>query len=147
VRHDLPHEIWTQRDVGRAYPGVRLPPGVSAIHQPDGAIIHVGRALDAFAWQSRGRGAVIHEGVAVTAVRPSERCVEIATSAGVWSAEQAVVCAGPWPAGLLEAAGISLQLTTTSQTVCYFPYAAPQPPGLIEYGDPDPVGPLSLRED
>jgi sarcosine oxidase len=138
VRHGLPHEIWTQQDVDRAYPGVRLPAGVTAIHQRDGAIIHAARAIDVFAGQASSRGAVIHEGVAVTAIRPAEHSVEIETSAGMWSAEQAVVCAGPWAQGLLHAAGIELPLTTTSQTVCYFPYSGPPPPGLIEYGTPDP---------
>jgi sarcosine oxidase len=138
LRYDLPHEIWAQQDVGRAYPGVRLPRGVAAIHQPDGAIIHADRALAAFAGQATNRGVAIHEGVAVTAIRPSGHSVEIESGAGAWSAGQVVICAGPWTQRLLETVGISLSLTTTSQTVCYFPYPDPPPPGIIQYGDSDP---------
>jgi sarcosine oxidase len=138
ARHGLPHEVWTQPAVDRAYPGVTLPAGIAAIHQPDGAIIHAGRALEAFAGQAQRRGAAIFEGVAVTAVRPAEHSVQIETTAGAWSAGQVVVCAGPWARSLLQGAGIALPVTTTSQTVCYFPWPGPPPPGLIEYGDPDP---------
>ncbi len=70
LRHDLPHDIWAQPDVDRAYPGVSLPPGIAAIHQPDGAIIHADRALTAFAGQASNRDVAIHEGVAATAMRP-----------------------------------------------------------------------------
>jgi sarcosine oxidase len=137
-RHDLPHEVWAQQDVGRAYSGVRLPPGVAAIHQPDGAIIHADRALAAFAGQARNRGVAIQEGVAVTAIRPSEHSVEIESSAGAWSVGQLMICAGPWTQRLLQTLGISLPLTVTSQTVCYFPYPHPSPPGMIQYGNSDP---------
>ena len=142
-RHDLPHEVWAQQDVARAYPAVRLPRDVTAIHQPDGAIIHADRALAAFAGQARNRGIAIHEGVAVTAIRPSEHSVEIESSAGAWSAGQLMVCAGPWTHRLLQTVGISLPLTMTSQTVCYFPYPDPSPPGMIQYGDSDPYALLS----
>lgn len=146
-RHDLPAEIWHQRDVDRAYPGVRLPAGAAPIHQPDGAIIHADRALAAFADLARSRGAVIHEGVTATAIHPSERCVTVTTAQGVWSAEQVVVCAGPWARNLLKAVGISLPVTTTSQTVCYFPLATSAvPPGLIEYGGVDPYALYSPGE-
>jgi sarcosine oxidase len=137
-RYGLPHEAWTQRDVDRAYPGIRLPPGVTAIHQPDGAVIHARLALDAFAEQARRRGAVIEEGVAVAAIQPGADDVRVETSAGAWTAGQAVVCAGPWTRGLLRDTGIELAVTATSQTVCYFAYQGPLPPGLIEYGAPDP---------
>ncbi|HEU5416585.1 MAG TPA: FAD-dependent oxidoreductase [Streptosporangiaceae bacterium] len=137
-RHGLAHEAWTQSDVDRAYLGVRLPSGVVAIHQADGAVIHAARALAAFARQAQARGAVVHEGVSVTSIQPGEHMVRVSTSAGEWSCSQAVVCAGPWARSLLAAAGISLAVTTTSQTVCYFPHAGPPPPGLIEYGEPDP---------
>lgn len=137
-RHGLVHETWTQRDVDRAYPGVRLPAGVAAIHQQDGAVIHAARALEAFARQAQARGAAIHEGITVTSIEPEEHQVRVATSAGEWSCGQAVVCAGPWARRLLASAGITIAVTTTSQTVCYFPHPGPPPPGLIEYGDPDP---------
>jgi len=112
--------------------------GLEAIHQADGAIIDIGRALDAFAGQARNRGADIHVGVAVTAIRPSEHSVEIEANAGLWSAEQAVACAGPRAPSLLETAGISPLLMATSQTICYFPYPVLPPPELIWYGNPDP---------
>jgi glycine/D-amino acid oxidase-like deaminating enzyme len=137
-RYGLPHDVWTQRDVDRAYPGIRLPPGVAAIHQPDGAIIQADWAVDAFAAQARRRGAVIAEGVAVTAIRPSDHDVRVETSAGAWSAGHVVICAGPWTQSLLAGAGIPVPVTTTSQTVCFFEFSARPPPGLIEYGDPDP---------
>lgn len=138
-RHDLPAEIWNQPDVDRAYPGVRLPAGATPVHQPDGAIIHADRALAAFAGLAGARGAAIHERVAVTALHPSERGATITTAQGAWSAEQVVVCAGPWARDLLMTVGISLPVTMTSQTVCYIPLATSAlPPGLIEYGGVDP---------
>lgn len=137
-RHGLAHETWTQRDVDRAYPGVRLPAGVAAIHQADGAVIHAARAVEAFARQAQARGAVLQEGITVTSIDPGEHLVRVATSAGEWACGQAVVCAGPWSRRLLATAGITIAVTTTSQTICYFPRSGPPPPGLIEYGDPDP---------
>lgn len=49
------------------------------------------------------------------------------------------MCAGPWARDLLTTVDISLPVTMTSQTVCYFPLATSAlPPGLIEYGGVDP---------
>lgn len=133
-RHDLPHEIWQQREVDRTYPGIHLPGGKAAIHQRDGAIIHAGRALAAFAGFASGRGATIQEGIAAAAIQLSEQFVEVRTVQGTWLAEQLVVCAGPWAHRLLLEVGISLPVTTTSQTVCYFPLSTSlPPPGMIEY--------------
>ena len=102
-RHGLAHETWTQRDVDRAYPGVRLPAGVAAIHQQDGAIIHAARALEAFARQAQApRGRLFDEGITVTSIEPEEHQVRVATSAGEWSCGQVSGlrgAVGPPPAG------------------------------------------------
>jgi sarcosine oxidase len=137
-RHGLPHEVWTQQDVDRAWPGLTLPADQAAIFQPDSATIHADRALAAFASLARGRGAVIHEGTAADVIRGTRHGVEVDTAHGTWAAEQVVVCAGPWSRKLLTEVGVSLPVTTTSQTVGYFPFNGPVPPGLIEYGGTDP---------
>jgi glycine/D-amino acid oxidase-like deaminating enzyme len=137
--HDQCFELVGAAEAEQAHPGLRMPPGVVAIYQPEAQTLLADRVLGAFARSTRAAGALLVEDVRVERVEPGDSEVAVRTSAGKWMCEQVVVAAGPWTAGLLQPLGIELDVRTTLQTVSYFD-AGPDAPrvGLIEYGDPDP---------
>jgi len=72
------------------------------------------------------------------------RRVRIRTSAGDVDAARVIVCAGPWTAGLLATAGITVPGSATLEQVAYLAPACPAPvsppPIFIRYGGDFPYG-------
>jgi sarcosine oxidase len=119
-------------EAARRFPGVSITG--PAIVEPDSAVIAADRALAALA-ELAGE---VRTGGAVTAIADDGRRVTVSTSDGSRiEARRVVVCAGPWTAGLLAPAGITVPGTATMEQVSYF-----LPAGLAqEAADPGPGSP------
>ena len=66
--------------------------------------------------RARAAGAEIREGAAAGAVEPRAGAVRVHLEAGGFlDADRAILCAGPWSAGLLAALGLPVPLTVTRQ--------------------------------
>ena len=107
--------------------------------EPDSCVISADAALRALA------AAVpdLRTGVTVSDLADDGRRVTVATGSGSVTAGAAVVCAGPWTAGLLATAGIAVPSAATMEQVGYLaPAAGPAPamPIFIGHGDPEPYG-------
>lgn len=137
-RHGQRHELWSAADAARRAPAVRLPAAVEAIHQPDAATIRADWALAALLAGAVRRGADVRERTPVLAVEARADAARVLTADGWLDAGVVVLCAGPWTPTLAASIGIELDLRVTRQTVAYFDIGAVVPPGLIEYGAPDP---------
>ena len=96
----------------RRFP-VRVPPGLTVVHQPEAGVVHAGRAHTAYARALR----VLPE-TRVLSLDPLE------TTAGRIKANAVVVTAGAWARDLLGPAGIELDVVPTRETVAYFRLAA-----------------------
>ena len=56
-------------------------------------------------------------------------------SDGAADFDSVVVTAGAWAKGLLETAGVDLDVRPTRETVAYFEMAGAPPPTLVEWGE------------
>jgi len=115
--------------------------------EPESAVIAADRALAALAAlaglpDQAGRTGLPAEGVRVTALADDGRRVMLRTSAGDVEARRAIVCAGPWTAGLLASAGIALPAEASLEQVAYLSPAAARPdmPIFVHYGGEFPYG-------
>jgi sarcosine oxidase len=119
-------------------------PGVAAVApvllESDSCVIAADRALAVLA------SAVpdIRAGVRVTTLADDGRRVRVSTSAGDIDAGVVIVCAGPWTAGLLAAAGIGVPAAATQEQVAYLtpadPGSALRMPIFIHYSGEIPYG-------
>lgn len=113
--------------------------------EPDSAVIAADRALAALAACARPGGpARVLAGTCVTSLADDGRRVRVGTSAGDMDAGRVVVCAGPWTAGLLATAGITIRSEATLEQVAYLAPASTAParsiPIFVHYGDEFPYG-------
>ena len=101
------------------FPSVR--PDGQVLLEPESAVIAADRALAALARCSglRDRGPALAAGTRVTSLADDGRQVRISTSTGDIDAGHVIVCAGPWTAGLLATAGITLPASATLEQVAY----------------------------
>jgi len=116
-------------------------PGVAVtgqvLFEPDSAVIAADRALAALA----GQVGEVTAGVRVTALADDGRRVSLSTTDGDIEARCALVCAGPWTAGLLP--GITVPGEATLEQVAYL--ATPSTakaywPIFVHYGGEFPYG-------
>jgi monomeric sarcosine oxidase len=121
--------------------GIRLPDGGESYFDPTSGFILAARACEALADSCRKRGVTIIEGAAVSGLEQSPQDVAVSTNGhGTFTAEVAVVTAGPWARQLLAPLGISLPVYVSCETVAYF--AAPgaaNVPVIIDYTTADEV--------
>ena len=136
-------EVLTAERAASMFPGVCVAGEV--LLEPASAVIAADRSLAGLA---RLAGE-IHTGVRVTALADDGRRVRVSTSAGDVEAGRVIVCAGPWTAGLLATAGITVPASATLEQVAYLvpadnaAQAFPMPifvrfGGEIPYGLPVP---------
>jgi glycine/D-amino acid oxidase-like deaminating enzyme len=100
-----------------------VPEDHEALYQPDGGILDIRRAGAAHVALARARGATVLGGAGVTAIEPGRERVRLITEAGVFEAEQVVICAGAWTRGLLQGLGVDWPIRLTQEQVTY--YATP----------------------
>ncbi len=154
--------VLAEEEAAERFPAVRT--GGRALLEPDSAVIAASRALTALAALAApaGSGSVAGEGTRrlggrVTALSDDGRRVLISADGGDVQAGSAIVCAGPWTAGLLAPAGITVPASATLEQVSYLvPAGSPAagagqathgtaglPPGVpifVHYGGVFPYG-------
>jgi sarcosine oxidase len=108
--------------------------------EPASAVIAADRALATLASLAGATGA-IRTGVRATGLADDGRRVLVSTTAGDVEARLAIVCAGPWTAGLLAAGGVAVPGSATLEQVSYLAPAtaagaglAPPMPIFVHYG-------------
>jgi sarcosine oxidase len=119
-----PHEPLTAAEAAARFPQVSV--GGPALLEPGSCVISADSALAALA------AAVpdIRTGAAVTGIADDGRRVTVRTGSGQVIARTAVVCAGPWTAALLAAAGIAVPSAPTMEQVGYLAPAGGPVPGM-----------------
>ncbi|MCI3276917.1 N-methyl-L-tryptophan oxidase [Streptomyces cylindrosporus] len=110
----------------RIFPGLRLPEGFTAVHDPAAGIIDAPATLRAQLALAERAGATVADRTRVTGWRPDGDGVVVRTADGEVRARRLVLCAGPWTPYLVPS--LASHLTVTRIVNAYF--AA------------DPAGPL-----
>jgi sarcosine oxidase len=107
--HGLPHDAIDGREIGRRFPGYRLPPDLQAIYQPDGGFVLPERCVVAHVEGALARGAVVRARERVLEWSDTESGVRVRTDRGAVEAERLVLTAGAWsqevarlPAGMVR---------------------------------------------
>lgn len=113
-------------EAARIFPGLRLPAGFGAVHDPRAGIIDVQEALRAQLALAERSGAAIWDGTPVIGWEPDGDQVVVRTADGVLRTRRLVLCTGPWTAA--QVPSLAPHLTVTRIVNAYF--AA------------DPAGPL-----
>ncbi len=113
-----------------------------ALLEPDSAVIAADRALTALATCARP-GERVHAltGTRAVALADDGRRVRVRTSSGDIEAGRVIVCAGPWTAGLLATAGITIPGEATLEQVAYFAPASPAQPAPASPAPATPASP------
>jgi len=113
-------------DAARIFPGLRLPPGFTAVHDPRAGIIDAQETLRAQLTLAERSGAHIHDHAPVLGWEPDGDEVVVRTGKAVLRTRRLVLCTGPWTAA--QVPPLAPHLTVTRIVNAYF--AA------------DPAGPL-----
>ncbi|HWQ14719.1 MAG TPA: N-methyl-L-tryptophan oxidase [Roseiflexaceae bacterium] len=101
IEMGLPHEVLTGAELGRRFPGYRLPPGHMALLQPEGGFLLPERCIVAFVTAAQSLGADVRAREAVVAWEPHGAGVRVHTSRDVYEADRLVITAGSWNGELL----------------------------------------------
>jgi sarcosine oxidase len=133
-----PCELLPAAEAAARFPSVTA--GGPCVYEPESCVIAAGRALAALAAMLPD----VRCGLPVTAVRPDGRRVTVRAGGLAFSAQAAVICAGPWTSGLAAGAGLTVPATATLEQVAYVaPAAGPDaalPPIFIRHGGLSPYG-------
>lgn len=113
-------------EAARIFPGLRLPAGFGAVHDPRAGIIDVREALRAQLALAERSGAAISDGTQVIGWEPDGDQILVRTPGAVLRTRRLLLCTGPWIATQLPS--LAPHLTVTRIVNAYF--AA------------DPAGPL-----
>jgi sarcosine oxidase len=151
-----PCEMLSAASAAERFPGIRSTGDV--LLELESAVIAADRSLAALAAQAGSAGAAgpagdataavtwpadLRSGVRVTALADDGRRVRLSTTTANIEADCAIVCAGPWTAGLLSPAGIAVPGSATLEQVAYLAPAAgaaEEMPIFVSYGGEFPYG-------
>jgi sarcosine oxidase len=156
-RAGAPCELLTAGQAAARFPAITV--GGPALLEPGSAVIAADKALRALAGTGlagaglAAGGLPVRAGVRVTGISDDGRQVTIRADGGaVLTAGHVIVCAGPWTARLLAAAGIPVPSAPTLEQVAYLEPAGDPPPEMpifishsaapMPYGLPVPDSPL-----
>ncbi len=123
TEHGIAYERFDAAELARRWPQFRVPDDHEALFQPDGGILDIRKGGAVHVALARARGATVLDHAGVTAIEPSGDGVALTTARGTFHAEQVVLCAGAWNAGLLEQLGVRWPIRLTQEQVTY--YATP----------------------
>ncbi|MCY3657013.1 MAG: N-methyl-L-tryptophan oxidase [Chloroflexi bacterium] len=101
VEHDLPHEVLSSEELGRRFPGVRIPPASMAVYQPDGGFVLAERSIVAHVVGAMERGADVRAREPVLEWSSDGDLVRVETARGSYEAGALVVTGGAWAGPLL----------------------------------------------
>lgn len=94
--HELPHEVLDAREVHARYPGLLIPEGHLAVHQPDAGFVMSEQAIAAHATLALADGAEIHGGEQGIDWEPVGDGVVVRTDRAEYRAGRLVLAAGAW---------------------------------------------------
>jgi cysteine desulfurase/selenocysteine lyase len=114
------------KEAARIFPGLRLPPGFTAVHDPRAGIIDAQETLRAQLTLAERSGAHIHDHTPVLGWERDGDEIVVRTDKAVLRTRRLVLCTGPWTAAQIPS--LAPHLTVTRIVNAYF--AA------------DPAGPL-----
>jgi sarcosine oxidase len=94
--YDLRHDLVDGRELGRRYPGYRVPPDLPALLQPDGGFLLAEDCVVEHVAQAQSLGADIRAREAVCSWESDARGVRVETERASYAADRLVVAAGAW---------------------------------------------------
>ncbi|MEV6507583.1 N-methyl-L-tryptophan oxidase [Streptomyces sp. NPDC051642] len=118
-------------EAAQIFPGLQLPPGFTAVHDPRAGIIDAQETLRAQLTLAERSGAHIHDHAPVLGWEPDGDEVVVRTGKAVLRTRRLVLCTGPWTA--TQVPSLAPHLTVTRIVNAYF---AADPAG--------PLGPSGL---
>ena len=118
------------------FPFLSLPPGTTALFQPDSGIVMADATVSTYTRLAAGAGATVIEEAKVLHLEPESDHVHLRTEGGDVIARVVVVTAGAWAKTLLGQVGVNLPVRPTRETIAYFDLDGPLTPTLVEWGDP-----------
>lgn len=118
-------------EAARIFPGLRLPTGFTAVHDPRAGIIDAQETLRAQLTLAERSGAHIHDHTPVLGWEPDGDEIVVRTGKAVLRTRRLVLCTGPWTAA--QVPSLAKHLTVTRIVNAYF---ATDPAG--------PLGPSGL---
>ena len=144
------------RDVMERWPGLQLPDEAEVYVQDDSGVLRAEATVRAQAAVAARAGADAREGAHVTALRGVGDGVEVRTAEEeVFSADVAVIAAGPWAPHVVADMGLDLTVAPSLEQVTYFALDDASPlPTVIErwddgvhadYAVPDPWDPGAFK--
>ena len=110
VRLDLPHEVITPDDVGRRFPGFRVPADCVALLDVDAGLISPEEAVRAHLRQAARRGADLRFDEPVVRWIPEGNGVSVSTAATTYQAHRLVLTPGGWTPDLLGDLRLPIEL-------------------------------------
>lgn len=119
-RFAIPHEVLDAAEIARRFPQFRPRGNELGYFEPGGGFLRPERCIAAqLAW-ARRLGAAVRTGTEVTAIARDGAGVRVTTADGAqYLADDAVLAAGPWAAGL-AGAPLAGQLSVTRQVLHWF---------------------------
>ncbi|PZF85639.1 FAD-dependent oxidoreductase [Jiangella anatolica] len=137
-------------ELARRMPGLAVPAGYGAVHDPAAGVVEAARALAALQRVAASHGAQLRHGVRVHGWEPTATGVRVTTDDGELTAGRLVVAAGSWSGALVPALAPLLEVwriltitVRTGQPAGLPPnlgtFSVDRPEGLV-FGIPDADG-------
>jgi monomeric sarcosine oxidase len=116
--HGLAVEELSPADAQHRWPGLHVPSGLLAIHEPAAGYLLVEDCVRASLHGARNAGADLHSNTEVQAWSAADNEVRVQTSRGEFTADRLIIAAGSWAAAIL--AGVGPQLTVRRKSLFWF---------------------------
>jgi monomeric sarcosine oxidase len=116
----IPWEDLSADDIRRRYPQWRVEDDTIAMYQQDTGLLDVRRATAAHIARARELGVTFLPHTTVTDIRSTDDHVTLATDAGAFTAERAIVCVASWLPRLSRALELGWEVTLSEEQVTYF---------------------------
>jgi sarcosine oxidase len=123
-RHGLEHEICTNTELARRFPGYRLPPSLVAILQPQGGFLLPELCISTHVRLAQAHGAEIHAREHVLDWEPTGQGIRVRTDHAMYETAQLVISAGAWVAKLVP--GLSSIAVPERQVLGWFQPRRPE---------------------
>ncbi len=108
----IEHELLSVEEAHRRFPQYRFGEDFLVLYQPDSGFVKASSAVKGHIQLARQNGAILKDNTVVADLSINRDSVDVATSAGDYSAGKLVVTAGSWARSLLLETGLDLPLTT-----------------------------------
>lgn len=104
IEYELEHEVYSGLELGKRFPGYRLPHEIMALYQPQGGFLAPEKCITSYVMQAQANGAEIHGREAVEHWEPlgNGEGVRVYTNRAIYEADSLVITAGAWNDNLLD---------------------------------------------